>query len=271
MAQIIRELAAGYQFLFVDLANPHTSDWFLMSSPFPGLAIIGLYLWFIKDYGQKFMMYKQPYKLERLIQVYNVMQIFLSGYTFFKFMKHGWWGRYSWRCAPIVFELDNYDDYMVASMCHLYFVTKIIDLLDTVFFTLRKKYNQISFLHIYHHAGMVALSWGGVKWFTTGHATMLMTVNSAVHTLLYGYYFLTSLSSEYSNTWWKKYITKVQLAQFMFLSIHFGQLVFWNPCNFPAIGLAIIIPQNLFIFTLFADFYYKAYIKKKPAKTEKAS
>lgn len=52
----------------------------------------------------------------------------------------------------------------------------------------------------------------------------------------------------------------------MFLSFHFGQLVFSNPCKFPAVGLAIVIPQNLFIFILFADFYYKAYIKKKPAK-----
>lgn len=159
-------------------------------------------------------------------------------------------------------------------MTHLYFVTKIIDLLDTVsfisyllcapisltrahtsyyslltflllhqiFFTLRKKNNQISFLHLYHHAGMVALSWSGVKWFTSkwqelvrmvrglglvqvrldfidnvpcipaGHATMLMMVNSAVHTVLYAYYLLTSISSAYSDTWWKKYITKIQLV-----------------------------------------------------------
>ena len=31
------------------------------------------------------------------------------------------------------------------------FYTKLVDLLDTIFFVLRKKSNQISFLHVYHH------------------------------------------------------------------------------------------------------------------------
>jgi membrane protease subunit (stomatin/prohibitin family) len=33
-----------------------------------------------------------------------------------------------------------------------------------VFFVLRNKLSQASYLHIYHHTGMVLLSWGGVKW-----------------------------------------------------------------------------------------------------------
>lgn len=31
------------------------------------------------------------------------------------------------------------------------FILKLIDYLDTVFFILRKKWAQISFLHVYHH------------------------------------------------------------------------------------------------------------------------
>lgn len=41
---------------------------------------------------------------------------------------------------------------------------------------------------------------------------MLMAVNSAVHTVLYGYYLLTSISPEYGNAWWKKYLTQLQLV-----------------------------------------------------------
>lgn len=55
-----------------------------MSSPWPGLAIIALYLWFIKDYGPKMMMFREPYKIDRIIQIYNLAQIFVSGYTFYK-------------------------------------------------------------------------------------------------------------------------------------------------------------------------------------------
>lgn len=266
MATILKALGQGYNFLFFDIGNDATRDWCLMFSPLPTVAIILAYLWFVNDYGRKMMEHRQPFKLDRILQVYNAIQIFLSSYTCYKLLKHGWFTRYNWQCAPVVYDLENYDDYMMASMIHLYFLTKIVDLLDTVFFILRKKYNQISFLHVYHHAGMVALGWGAVNWFTTGHSTMLMAVNSAVHTLLYSYYLLTSISPEYGNTWWKKYITTVQLVQFLFLSIHFGKLVFYNPCNFPRLGLAIILPQNFFMFILFSDFYYKAYIKKRPAK-----
>ena len=35
--------------------------------------------------------------------------------------------------------------------CWLFFFTKFIDLLDTVFFIMRKKNNQLTFLHVMHH------------------------------------------------------------------------------------------------------------------------
>jgi GNS1/SUR4 family len=38
---------------------------------------------------------------------------------------------------------------------HYFYLLKVIDLLDTVFFILRKRNRQVTFLHIYHHAGMV--------------------------------------------------------------------------------------------------------------------
>ncbi|KAK3930582.1 Elongation of very long chain fatty acids protein 7 [Frankliniella fusca] len=263
MAALIKSVASTYHFLFEELGNPYIRDWYLMSSPFPGIAIIGLYLWFVKDYGPKMMQNRPAYDLKRVIQVYNLIQVLVSGYTCYKLMKHAWFSRYNWRCQPTIFELDDPEDYIVASMVHLYHLTKIVDLLDTVFFTLRKKWNQISFLHVYHHAGMVALSWGAVKWFTTGHGSMIMMLNSAVHTLLYLYYFLTSLSSEFSSAWWKKYLTTIQLVQFLYFTLHFGQTVFHNPCKFGWFAQIIVIPQNFFIFILFADFYYKAYIVKK--------
>ena len=33
----------------------------------------------------------------------------------------------------------------------LFYVTKVIDLFDTVFIILNQKWNQLSFLHVYHH------------------------------------------------------------------------------------------------------------------------
>ncbi len=51
-----------------------------------------------------------------------------------------------------------------------YFFSKLIEFLDTVFFVLRKKNNQISFLHMYHHATMFPIWWCGTRWVPGGHA-----------------------------------------------------------------------------------------------------
>lgn len=47
----------------------------------------------------------------------------------------------------------------------LYYMCKITELLDTVFFVLRKKQNQISFLHVYHHTLMPICGFIGLKYF----------------------------------------------------------------------------------------------------------
>lgn len=55
----------------------------------------------------------------------------------------------------------------------MYFIMKVFDLLDTVFFVLRKKQSQISFLHVYHHAGMAFGTWVATKFLAGGHITFL--------------------------------------------------------------------------------------------------
>lgn len=44
-----------------------------------------------------------------------------------------------------------------------YFITRVIDLIETSFFYLRKKNEQASFLHYYHHVAAVFVTWVGIK------------------------------------------------------------------------------------------------------------
>ncbi|KAI8425186.1 hypothetical protein MSG28_007010 [Choristoneura fumiferana] len=145
-------------------------------------------------------------------------------------------------------------------VCYGYFYIKIIDLLDTVFFLLRKKQNQVTFLHVYHHFGMIAVAWGIVKWVPGGHMTMLVTINSFVHMVMYTYYLLTSWDDSFKySLWWKKYVTQIQI--FSYLMIHFGALLVKRECRFPPQPAYIMFPQNLFMVLMFGDFYYRTYLK----------
>jgi hypothetical protein len=69
-------------------------------------------------------------------------------------------------------------------MTHYYFLSKVIDLFDTVFFVLKKKQTHVSFLHVYHHSGMVLLSWIGLKYVAGGHSVFMGLINSFVHILM---------------------------------------------------------------------------------------
>lgn len=49
-----------------------------------------------------------------------------------------------------------------------YYFSKLLEFCDTFFFILRKKDNQLSFLHVYHHSTMFSLWWIGIKWVPSG-------------------------------------------------------------------------------------------------------
>ncbi|KAK0166808.1 hypothetical protein PV327_004291 [Microctonus hyperodae] len=262
MATIIKSILKFYYYMNDEISDPRTNDWFLMSSPWPGVAILGFYLYFVSNLGPRLMANRQPFKLDRILQIYNVIQIIFNIYLIYKALTLAWLNEYSYYCQPVDYSYSP-RAIEIAQTVWVYLIVKLIDLLDTVFFVLRKKNNQISFLHVYHHTGMVIGAWGGVKYLAGGHGTFLGLVNSFVHVIMYSHYFATSL--KISKPWWKKYITQLQLVQFAIILYHFAQLL-WTDCGFPVWPAAIFIPQNLFMIVLFGDFYYKTYIKKRTPK-----
>lgn len=133
-----------------------------------------------------------------------------------------------------------------------------------VFFVLRKKYNQITFLHVYHHGGMVLAGYIVSKFMAGSHGTLLGIINSYVHVVMYTYYFLTSYKPELKKSlWWKKHITHIQLAQFAILVVHFFNPLVFFECAYPKVLSFVGLTQNVFMLILFSDFYYKAYIRKR--------
>jgi len=137
-----------------------------------------------------------------------------------------------------------------------------------VFIVLRKKNSQVSFLHVYHHGGMVF----GVSIFMTflggSHCSMLGIINLLVHTVMYAYYYAASLGAVKNLLWWKQRITQLQLMQFGYLTFHFLLVIVRNPCQFPVFIAFIGFIQNIFMFSMFFDFYYKTYIRKQRKSAE---
>ncbi|CAH8636332.1 unnamed protein product [Schistosoma rodhaini] len=146
---------------------------------------------------------------------------------------------------------------------YLFFFSKFVEMLDTVFFLYRGKVDQVTFLHVFHHASMPPSVWWGLKYAPGGLLYMFPLINSFVHIIMYIYYGLTSIGL-YQYLWWKNYLTIIQMLQFLWFIIHQGKfLLFYKQCKFPKIFPFIICLYSLLFFLLFLNFYIKAYWKKE--------
>lgn len=234
----------------------------LMNTPFPNIAIMTIYLLFVLKWGPAFMKNRKPFQINGLIQIYNAVQVVACLYLVQQSIKLCYSKGYSFLCEPVDYSTSPRAIH-IARGAYFYYLIKIFDLLDTVFFVLRKKQSQVTFLHVYHHAGMLALVWHGIKYFAGGHSVFLGAINSLVHVVMYSYYFVTSWKPEYKNSiWWKKHITQMQIIQFFLIICHYFMIIIHPNCQYPKFPASVIIPQNLFMLLLFTDFYRKAYVQK---------
>lgn len=96
-----------------------------------------------------------------------------------------------------------------------------------MFFVLRKKDKQITFLHMYHHTAMPMVSWGCTKYYPGGHGTLIGVINSFVHIIMYFYYMMSAMGPQYHKyLWWKKYITTLQMVRHC--AVYFSRFVRHN-------------------------------------------
>lgn len=165
-----------------------------------------------------------------------------------------------WICVPRNFPIKQM---YLFRLVHAYYLLKIFDLFDTVFFILRKKYNQVSFLHVYHHVVIAFSAYLGSQYITGGQLMFQGIANVFVHAVMYFYYFYTSFKPELKNSlWWKKYITQFQMLQFFLVMLHFSIPLILKQCIFPKFWLIMGLIQNGFMLAMFSDFYYKTYVRK---------
>ncbi|XP_043919747.1 elongation of very long chain fatty acids protein 7 isoform X1 [Protopterus annectens] len=192
-------------------ADPRVEDWLLMSSPLPQTIVIGAYLYFVVSLGPKLMENRKPFDLKQIMVVYNFGIVIFSVYMAYEFLMSGWATGYSYRCDLVDYSRSP-QALRMAWTCWLYYFSKFIELLDTIFFVLRKKNSQITFLHVLHHTIMPWTWWFGVKFAAGGLGTFHALINCGVHVFMYSYYGMSAMGPAYQKyLWWKKYMTSVQL------------------------------------------------------------
>ncbi|GJQ87260.1 hypothetical protein Trydic_g8771 [Trypoxylus dichotomus] len=206
---------------------------------------------------------RAPYKITRIIQVYNISQviinILLASFGLFTVLH------YNWLCQPLDYTMDP-REMRVVLVGWCYCATKLYDLLDTVFFVLRKKFQQVSPLHLYHHVVMGGPFIFATNFYATGHAVFPFGLNIIVHIFMYFYYYLASLGPRYQKyLWWKRHLTELQIIQFITAFIH--TVVAWYfACGVPLFIILYFMAQSLFFAYLFGNFYINAYLRGKPVK-----
>ncbi|GJQ85709.1 hypothetical protein Trydic_g13399 [Trypoxylus dichotomus] len=261
MAGVWAYLKDTYHFLLVELADPRTNDWFLITHPviFP---IIAIYLYVVLKLGPKLMEKREPFQMKNILVLYNFLQVVMSCYIVYEGLQCQWLTDFNFQCEPVDWSYSP-RALRIARACHTYYMAKLTELLDTVFFVLRKKNNQITFLHLYHHSVMPMISWATTKYYPGGHGTFIGMINSIVHIIMYFYYMMSAMGPQFQKyLWWKKYITTLQLLQFCIAFLHSMQLLVYD-CGFPRWSTIFTLPNAIFFYYLFSDFYKKAYTPDK--------
>ncbi|KAI6660440.1 Elongation of very long chain fatty acids protein 2 [Oopsacas minuta] len=153
-----------------------------------------------------------------------------------------------------VFELVEVRG-LLKQIYYLYFLSKILELLDTVFMVLRHNLHQMSFLHIFHHSTMVLLGDYSYSLSPWKPMSIVIFMNSFVHIWMYSYYAI-SVVKKVDNSW-KRVITHLQLVQFVIcLTFSIPGYMYHGFCVY-----SVLYPLSMIL--LFGNFYYHAFVKKR--------
>lgn len=258
------EAVQGFYSWALENGDGRTDPWLLVYSPVPVILIFAVYL-ILVALGPKLMEGREPFTLRPVLLIYNLALVGLSVYMFYEFLVTSVLAGYSYFCQPVDYSNSELGLRM-ARVCWWFFFSKVIELLDTIFFIMRKKFGQISFLHVYHHATMIFNWWAGVKYVAGGQAFFIGMLNSFVHVFMYLYYALAVLGpSVQKYLWWKRYLTVLQLAQFAAIALHSGYNLFTD-CPFPDGFNLAVFTYIITLIILFLNFYYQTYLRRPQKK-----
>ncbi|ABF70563.1 hypothetical protein [Trichoplusia ni ascovirus 2c] len=176
--------------------------------------------------------------------------------------------KYAWEnLCDLHYELECYERFKLIFLGWTWLLLKLLDLFDTIFFILLRKFKNVSFLHVFHHTTTVLTTWIALQYSPANQNLFMATLNSLIHVVLYYYYLMTSKGYQVS---WKKYLTVFQIIQFIVMITFCSYLI---SCQTNTILLSYTtwqMIQVIIFFALFVNFYVRSYNINRSASITKS-
>ena len=188
---------------FDEHSDPISQHFPLMGGgPWKIIAIVAFYLLLCLVILPRYMKNRPAFECRSAMIYYNLFNVIANLIGFVSAFIGTNYSLDVWGCK------EKYFPSYLLLLGYGYFILKLIDFFDTIFFVLRKKYNQVTFLHVTHHSIMPITCYVGMKFVPYGNTGFTPLINSFVHVVMYFYYYLACLGPEYKKyLWWKNWIT----------------------------------------------------------------
>mmetsp|Transcript_25450 Transcript_25450/g.71172 ORF Transcript_25450/g.71172 Transcript_25450/m.71172 type:complete len:285 (-) Transcript_25450:326-1180(-) len=162
----------------------------------------------------------------------------------------------------------------VALWMGLFCISKLPELLDTLFLVLRQK--PVIFLHWYHHVSVLLYCWHAYH-FTIPPGIWFACMNFTVHGIMYFYYFLMAVGMYKLASNFSGFVTAMQITQMLIGTVVMGMAGYYfltegeDKCYNNKDNVFLGIGMYISYFLLFAAFAVKRYLlpSKNPFKAKK--
>ncbi|EEC20302.1 fatty acyl-CoA elongase, putative [Ixodes scapularis] len=249
------------------MGDPRTRNYPIVMNPLFVFPLIFVYLYFVKVAGPRWMKKRKPFEITNLIRFHNVVMVAANIRFLYLLLTKTYLpgGHYSLWCQGITGHMDEQLVKYYESGW-IFVSIRYSDLMDTVFFVLRKKFTHVTHLHVIHHTIVTLNLWFWCLFAPEGQVAFGLALNVSVHIIMYTYYFLVTLGPSVRRyLWWKKYLTRLQIFQFVVIIIHLSIPIFVD-CGFPRYLVYLGCTQTFLILCLFVNFYIHAYIRQKQSQ-----
>eukprot|EP00658_Telonema_sp_P-2_P065516 TRINITY_DN54737_c0_g1_i1.p1 TRINITY_DN54737_c0_g1~~TRINITY_DN54737_c0_g1_i1.p1 ORF type:complete len:638 (+),score=150.25 TRINITY_DN54737_c0_g1_i1:216-2129(+) len=223
--------------------DPFSKVW--VSAP---LIFTVIYISFIRSFT-RYMENRPPIesRVYEAMVVYNLYQIVING----------------WCCAAIYYEVrhvlemdiwgNEHDkhprSYKLGFFIWVHYNNKFVDMLDTVFIVIRKKYGQMTYLHYFQRIVLVWTWFYVCRYACGGDAYFGAMVHSGVSVFTYLYYFCRQIGVYFP---WKSGVTYLHMLQCIICAAH-SVFVLWKG-NMPKVLALLQLATMLKMLMLFTNF-----------------